>query len=194
MAVEIHPKQIKGSWDDGFVLDLHTVSSTMIGYNEFGHPEFDTQRSALGELVYCLKYKNDKTTLPVIVATIVNFLKAWGVTPEMIVPLPPSKQRSFQPVNELAIRLGEALQIPIDAATLRKSGTTSQMKDIGDYSARVKALEAVFAVSKALEAKQVLLLDDLYQSGASMNVAARTLKKQGGVKTVYALALTRTRN
>jgi predicted amidophosphoribosyltransferase len=67
------------------------------------------------------------------------------------------------------------------------------MKDIGDYSERVKALEAVFTVDKTLEGKQVLVLDDLYQSGASINVAARTLKQQGGVKVVYALALTRTR-
>jgi len=40
----------------------------------------------------------------------------------------------------------------------------------------------------------MMLLDDLFQSGATMNVAARTLKGQGLVKSVYALALTRTRN
>jgi hypothetical protein len=34
--IEIHPKEIKGSWDQEYVLDVHTVSSTMIGYNEFG--------------------------------------------------------------------------------------------------------------------------------------------------------------
>ncbi len=49
--IEIHPKRISGSWDEGYVLDLHTISSTLIGHNEFGHPEFDTVRSELGELV-----------------------------------------------------------------------------------------------------------------------------------------------
>jgi competence protein ComFC len=192
--LEIHPKEIKGSWDSGYVLDLHTISSTMIGYNEFGYPDFDTQRSPLGELVYRLKYRADKTTLPSIVATVVSFVKGWGVKPEVIVPVPPSKlQRSYQPVIEITSQLAEALRIPLDATTLRKTGTTSQMKDIGDYSERVKALEAVFTVGKELEGKQVLLMDDLLQSGASMNVAARTLKKQGGVPAVYALALTRTR-
>ncbi len=55
--MDIHPKEIKGSWDQGFVLDVHTISSTMIGYNEFGHPEFDTVRSQLGNLsgFMCLK-------------------------------------------------------------------------------------------------------------------------------------------
>ncbi len=46
---EIHPKEIKGASDVGYVLDLHAISSTMIGYNEFGHPESDTQTSPLGE-------------------------------------------------------------------------------------------------------------------------------------------------
>lgn len=67
------------------------------------------------------------------------------------------------------------------------------MKDIGDFAERVKALEAAFTVGKDLEGKQVLLLDDLLQSGATMNVAASTLRKNGGVKAVYAIALTRTR-
>jgi len=166
----------------------------MLGYNEYGHPEFDTQRSPLGELVYRLKYKSDKTAVPIIVGTIVEFMRGWAIEPETIVPLPPSKARSFQPVSEVAIGVSEALGIPIDATTLKKSGTTPQMKDIGDYAERVKALESVFVASKVLEGKQVLLLDDLYQSGASMNVAAVALKKQAGVKAVYALALTRTRS
>ena len=76
--VEIHPKEIKGSWDAGYVLDLHTRSSTMIGYNEFGHPGIDTQRSPFGELVYRLKYRGDKNALPSIVEAVVGFMKGWG--------------------------------------------------------------------------------------------------------------------
>jgi hypothetical protein len=74
-VVEIHPKEITGSWDRGYVLDVHTISSTMIGYNEFGHPEFDTVRSPLGELVYRLKYKGDKGAIPSIVEAITGFMK-----------------------------------------------------------------------------------------------------------------------
>jgi predicted amidophosphoribosyltransferase len=58
-------------------------------------------------------------------------------------------------------------------------------EDIGDFSARTIALEAAFADDRNLEGKDVLLLDDPFQSGAraSMNVAAKTLKEQGLVKS-----------
>jgi len=68
------------------------------------------------------------------------------------------------------------------------------MKDVGDCQARIAALDAAFSCDQTLAQKAVLLFDDLFQSGATMNVAARTLKQQGLVKSVYALALTRTRN
>lgn len=192
--VETHPKEIKGSWDQGYVLDVHTVSSTMIGYNEFGHPEFDTVRSALGELVYRLKYKWDKGAIPPIIETLAAFVNGWGIHPNAIVPMPPSKQRSFQPVIEMTEGLAESLKIPPNVTSLKKTKATPQMKDVGDFSARVAALQAAFSCDRGLDGKAVLLFDDLFQSGATMNVAARTLKEQGAVKTVYALALTRTRN
>lgn len=192
--IAIHPNEIKGSWDQGYVLDAHTISSTMIGYNEFGHPEFDTLRSELGEMVYRLKYKGDKAVIAPIVEAIREFVKNWGITPNAIVPMPPSKQRSFQPVVEIAAELARAMNLPLHANSLKKSKATQQMKDVGDFGARVAALEAAFVSDQALAGKPVLLFDDLFQSGATMNVAARTLKGQGQVKSVYALALTRTRN
>ncbi len=100
--IAIHPKEIRGSWDRGYVLDVHTISSTMIGYNEFGHPEFDTLRSELGEMVYRLKYKGDKGVIAPIVEAIGEFVKNWGIHPDAVVPVPPSKQRSFQPVLAIA--------------------------------------------------------------------------------------------
>lgn len=193
--IEIHPKEIKGSWDRGYVLDAHTISSTMIGYNEFGHPEFDTVRSPLGELVYRLKYRGDKSTMLSIVEAITEFMKTYNINPDVVVPMPPSRlKRSFQPVIEVGTELAKTLGIIVNTTSLKKEKPTQEMKDVGDFSARVATLEAAFVSARDLEGRTVLLLDDLYQSGATMNVAARILKSQGLVKSVYALALTRTRN
>jgi predicted amidophosphoribosyltransferase len=145
-------------------------------------------------MVYRLKYRGDKGAITSVVETIVPFVKSWGIHPDALVPMPPSKQRNFQPVLEIAAELARSLNIELNTESLKKTKTTQQMKDVGDYGARVAGLEAAFASDKALGGKAVLLFDDLFQSGATMNVAARTLRGQGQVKSVYALALTRTRN
>jgi len=165
----------------------------MIGYNEFGHAEFDTVRSPLGELVFRLKYREDRSVIPWIVEAIIGFMKASNINPDVIVPMPPSNlQRRFQPVIEVGIDLAKTLGIAFNATSLKKPKSTPQMKDLGDFSARVAVLEAAFLSDREMEGKCVLLLDDLFQSGATMNVAAP--KNQGLVNSVYALALTRTRN
>ena len=167
----------------------------MIGYNEFGHPEFDTVRSELGELVYRLKYRSDKTVLSSIVDTAAEFVNGRKIHPEVLVPIPPSKvQRTFQPVVEIAIELAKSLGVALDTTSLAKSKVTPQMKDVGDFEARMAELKSAFTSNRNLQGRSVLLLDDLFQSGATMNVAARTLKEQGEVEKVFALALTRTRS
>jgi len=123
-VIEIHPKEIRGSWDQGFALDVHTISSTMIGYNEFGHPEFDTVRSPLGELVYRLKYRGDKGAIPSIVEPIAGFMKTSDIKPDVVVPMPPSNlQRTFQPVIEVGTEFAPSwprfLESPLTQRPLR---------------------------------------------------------------------------
>lgn len=193
IMAKIDPKEIHGPWDKGYVLDRHTISSTLIGQNEFGHPEFDTVRSELGELVYKAKYKGDKEAAKPIAETVAEFLKRSGLQVDVIVPIPPSRQRIRQPLFEIATALADLLQVPVDSQAISKTKGTPQMKDVGDYSERIATLKGAFTVSPEVKNKNVLLIDDLFQSGATMTVAARAIK-DAGAKAVYAIALTRTRN
>jgi predicted amidophosphoribosyltransferase len=58
----------------------------------------------------------------------------------------------------------------------------------------VAALEGRIEVEGHLDGKRVLLVDDLFQSGASMNVVAQAIKDRGHARAVHAIALTRTRS
>ena len=104
--VKINPQKLTGDWNTGFVLDIHTLSSTLIGYDAFGHERFDTKRSDLGELLYRLKYGNDTSVLDDILDTVVEFLQNnWKIVHllDLILPMPPSDTgRRSQPVLELA--------------------------------------------------------------------------------------------
>lgn len=195
MSVQINPKELRGEWKQGFALDVHTTGSTFIGHNEYGRPEFDTTRSPLGELLYRLKYKRDASVIEEIVDTIAEFIKASNIGIDAIVPMPPSNVRSSQPVLQVANALGKKLGVPVLDACISKSKRTPQLKDVYNYEERRKLLEGAFTVNHDQTAgKSLLLFDDLYRSGATMNAVARELTKAGKAKEVLVLALTHTRS
>ena len=195
MPVKIHPHRLSGPWSGGYALDVHTTSSTMIGHNAFGHPVFDTVRSPLGELLYRLKNRGDETVIPEIVDTAATFLRGWGVQLDALVPVAPSNTtRKRQPVIAIARALGEALSVPVCEACVRKVKSTTQLKDIFDFAKRTEILNGAFAVDVAnTTGKRLLLLDDLYRSGATASAITRLLLTTGAAGAVYLLTLTQTR-
>jgi len=195
VTVQIKPKQLRGDWTQGFALDVHTTGSTLTGHNEYGHPEFDTTRSPLGELLYRLKYKRDASVVEEIVDTVSEFLKTWKIGIDLIVPMPPSNIRMSQPVLAITNALGKKLGVSVCDNCVSKPQRTPQLKDIRDYAERTKVLENAFAINRDQTAgKSLLLFDDLYRSGATMNAVARELTTSGNAKEVFVLALTHTRS
>lgn len=192
MGVEIHPRRLQGPWDGGYALDVHTISSAMTGHNAYGHPTFDTTRSAIGELLYRLKYKDDQTAIDPLVETMATFLKTRQALIDAIVPVPPSNVRKNQPVTLITAALSERLRIPVCTGCLSKIRKTPQLKDITEYHKRVEALEGAFTVSPehTKGKKKLLLFDDLYGSGATVSAITQLLKGPGEAAAVYLLTLT----
>lgn len=192
-AVLTNPMQIEGRWKEGWVLDYQIVSSTFIGYNAYGYPRFDTVRTEIGELVYRLKYKGRKDALEELVTVAAGFVKKWAPPVDAVVPTPPSKARATQPVLRVAGGLAVALRLPLHDVVLRTTGSAKQLKDVSDYQERIKLLENAHEVTDSLICgKSVLLVDDLYESGATLNAVTAALYDKGGVSAVYAFAVTRT--
>lgn len=196
--INVSPIKLSGNWFEGFALDLHTISSEFLGYDEFGHEVFDTKRSEIGELLYSLKYKSDKSLLKEILDVTVNFLSnEWKISGVLdgILPVPPSKSRTFQPVIQVARGISYGLQIPLYEDFLIKVKETSELKNVYDYQKRSELLKDTFAAKNlSLKGKNVLLFDDLYRSGATLNAITRVLSEKGMVSKVYVLALTKTRS
>ena len=193
-VAQFQQRQILGKWRQGFALDLHTLSSVPIGYNEFGHMQFETTRSEVGELLFRLKNRFDTSTVDEIVAAAVTFLNTWQPPIEMIVPVPASTPRAVQPVMLLAKGISDQLHIPL-VECVTKTRETPQLKNIFDLDARLKALDGVHAVdAAATQGRRVLLFDDLYRSGATMDAITSALYEQGKTADVFALTITRTRS
>jgi len=193
--VEINPIRIKGRWSNGFTLDVHTTSSELVGHDEYGHPRFESKRSELGELLYKLKFRRNKSVIPQIAEVVGNFAESYLPKVDLIVPVPPSTPRKEQPVILLAHAIGERIGVPVFEDCVWKVRETSQLKNVFDFDERSRLLDGAFEIDRAVaNGKTVLLFDDLYRSGATLNAVTSLLYDQGGVKDVVALTLTRTRN
>jgi predicted amidophosphoribosyltransferase len=192
--IEINPQRIRGRWLNGFALDFHTISSTPIGENAYGHMQFDTVRPPVAELLYNLKYRGDVTVIGEIAAVAADFLKRQRRPIDIIVPAPPSAARRVQPVVLLAKSIGAALNIPV-AGCVTTTRATSQLKNITDPAERAEALAGLYAVDvQQTKGKAVLLFDDLYRSGSTLNAITSLLLADGSAAQVDVLTITRTRS
>jgi predicted amidophosphoribosyltransferase len=193
--VRINPMRIPGNWRQGYVLDYHILRSEFLGHDEFGHPMFNTTRSEIGELLYKLKYKSDRSTVDAIIEAAANFIASWKLALDLILPTPPSRQRAYQPVLEVAQGLGARLGIQVRDDCIVKVQVTPELKNVYDYDKRLKLLENAYDVDTvALKGKNVLLFDDLYRSGATLDALTNATYAKGEAANVYVLALTRTRS
>ena len=130
-VVEVHREPIDGPWIEGFVLDRHVISSRPIGYAG-EHMQFETTRSALGELVYQLKYRNG--TLNDIVDTAVAFVnERWNGVIDCVVPLPPSLHQTQQPAVLIAAGITAALQYVSVAIRYLKSALSHRRTPLATF-------------------------------------------------------------
>ncbi len=183
-----------GRWKRGYALDLHTVSSIPIGENEYGYMQFETTRSPLGDLLYKLKYDQRPEAAVTIAASAAGFLRLWNPGIDIIAPVPPSIDRAIPPVLAIANELGRQLQLPVVTA-VRAKRQAKELKNIYDLEERMRALEGLYEiVDGRTRGRRVLLLDDLYRSGATMNTITELLYEDGGAADVFALAITQTRS
>ncbi len=190
----INPQVIVGNWESGVALDVHTISSTHNGFDQFGNDVFVTVRSELGELLYRLKYRVDQTAVAEIVAAAAQFLKPHRAKFDLIVPVPPSTPRVVQPVIVLANGIGAALAAPV-VQCITTTRPTTQLKEVTDPQERQKLLEGLHAVDPVhTQGKNILLFDDLFRSGATMRAITDVLLQQGKTASVRVLTITKTRS
>lgn len=192
--IKISPKRIRGHWDDGYALDFHTVRSDYVGDDEYGHPQFNTTRTPIGELLYRLKYSRDESVIEAIVTTAGGFVreKLWSI--DLVTPVPPSRARSFQPVVALARRLAEDLKVAFCGGCVVKVRDIPELKNIFDFDERTRLLNGAFQVDRSkVEGKRILLFDDLYRAGATIDAVSSELRKSGKAVGIQALTLTMTR-
>lgn len=193
MKVNIQP--IIGNWNLGYSLDKHVLNSAFAGHNQWGHAVFDTTRTEVGEALYQLKYRYDYNQVPIIGEQIYNSLSGYFSTACLVIPMPPSKPRARQPVVEIARYIANRMCIPCCESLLVKANGTVQMKDIGNREDKIDALINTLSVNDQLGdgLYDVLIVDDLFDTGSSLEAATTTLRSYSKIRNIYAATVTRKR-
>ena len=192
--MKINPIELVGAWDKGFALDYHSVKSTPIGEDPFGHMQFDTTYTPIGELLNKFKYHNQYDNVDEIVDAAVSFLEQQEEMSgfQAILPVPPSKKnRTYQPAFEIAGGLAKRLGIPCTTEVLEKQ-TTEEYKNLS-LSEKEIAQGIIIQKKKANYEIDVLLVDDVYKSGSTLRQCTEVLRTDPNIDKIFVLTITKTR-
>ena len=114
----------------------------------------------------------------------------------LIIPVPLSKkrllERGFNQAAVLGKILSNTMNLPLDEQSLARTVHTRLHRAAMDMKAREKSVENAFVVTRPnlIAGKNILLVDDVFTSGATASNCAKALKEKGAAK-VYVLTVAR---
>lgn len=117
-------------------------------------------------------------------------LKAWN--PQVIIPIPVHasrlRSRGYNQAEVIADALGRYLKIPVRKNVLIRQSKTVAQKELTVEERRKNLKHAFGVLEKIVPWKRILLVDDIYTTGSTMDSAADALKKCG-IEEIYALSI-----
>lgn len=186
------PLKLNGIWDEGYALDNHTVSSEYLGEDPLGNKRFDTTYTEVGKLLYRMKYNGRENNSLDILNLCIPFLDGWLRDKQInwILPMPPSEERITQPIFLIAEAIANHYNIPYANDVLHKNSkipSKAMAKGNKDLTGTIDVLK------HAQRHCNLLLIDDLYSTGATATECTRKLKEDPLIDKVYVFAITKTR-
>lgn len=153
------------------------------------------------EAILRFKYEGMRDYAAGFAALLYGYLKTQGFAEVVesaccFVPVPlyaeKQKNRGYNQAEVLAGELSRLYGIPVCVNLLTRIKNTPQQSEL-TRERRIKNVKGAFCAEKSKDAasKVIILVDDIYTSGATLNECAGELKK-AGARAVYAVTLART--
>jgi ComF family protein len=141
-------------------------------------------------LVHAVKYDGLSALAEPMGRLMADTLAAWGMRPDLIVPVPlhssRERQRGFNQAALLARALAEASGLPVERTLLRRTRATSPQVRTAGVDERRRNVAGAFAVRGAATGRTVLLVDDVCTTAATLRACAEVLRAAGAAR-VYGL-------
>lgn len=140
------------------------------------------------EAIHKIKYENKREYLRSLAETMAevlgNEIQLWDIDVCVPIPMYPAKKRrrGFNQSELLAKELGKQLGIAVDTSILKKTVDTGEQKKLSVKERRENLKDAFEAEN--CEGLRILLVDDVYTTGSTMDAAAEILE-EAGAEVVY---------
>lgn len=155
----------------------------------------DYQNEITRKIIHNLKYQGIKTADKAIAFIIENYLQKiktkfseednWFIVP---IPLHKKKMRirGLNQAEFIADILAAIIEVKTEKENLMKIKTNASQTELDDYKSRLKNVAQCFALKKPeiMSGKNIIIVDDVFTSGATMTEAVRTLKSAGARKII----------
>lgn len=153
-------------------------------------------QSPLREAIHQLKYRKARRIAQPLGALLAQHIAAQPHTFDAVasIPLHANRQatRGFNQAEVLAREVARALDLPLIDGPLVRLRDTAQQAQQANAKARAENMRGAFGWHGAPPPRTILLVDDVYTTGATMNACAEALCA-AGADAVHGLALARSR-
>ena len=166
---------------------------------EGGRHTFDRGRAAfkydtyLKESIYRYKYGGRREYADYYVFRMTDILGGFikSLSPDALIPIPLHKsrlkERGYNQAELIAQGLGKKLEIPVKCDVLIRSSKTEVQKSLNAAERQNNLKKALKISSDVVKLKNVVLIDDIYTTGSTMDAAASCLKEAGVLRVFFAV-------
>jgi ComF family protein len=147
------------------------------------------------QAIHELKYRNLRAIAKLLARLLGDYLLSNPVPGEVLVPVPLHhkrlRERGYNQSRLLAQELGKLANLSlVDDCLVRQRHALPQARTSTVAERRSNVADAFSCCDQRLRGKQVLLIDDVSTSGATLDACARALKGAGAI-SVWGLVLAR---
>lgn len=174
------PPALSGLFNSGFCLGLYSLK--------------DKPKTALGNLVHQFKYRFDKKAGEILSLAAASVIKEKFPDTDLIIPVPKSFfSQPFDVVLFSGRIISEENNLPLEKEILIRTRISLYQKRIFNLQEKLSNIEKMFKVisPQKVAHKTILILDDILDTGATLNEITRILKA-ALAKKVYAFTLAKT--
>jgi ComF family protein len=147
------------------------------------------------QAIHQLKYRNLRALAPVLARMLKDYLGAYPLSGEFLVPVPLHRQRlrerGYNQSGLLSRELGKLVNLPVISGCLVRDRLSPPQTRVTRVEERKQNVVGAFScLDSRFQGKQVILIDDVSTSGATLDAGAAALKAAGAA-SVWGLVLAR---